>query len=66
MFVSFFSKLLLYPFTLIDRQLGDAAMVLALERIQSVNERNLLAGHVALLFNDYDQAEVQHLLKFTY
>ncbi len=36
---------------------GDAGMVLGLETIQHVEDRNLLAGHVALLFGRYEQAE---------
>jgi WD repeat-containing protein 19 len=39
------------------RQLGDAGMVLGLERIEDVEDKNLLAGHVAMLFGHYDQAQ---------
>lgn len=41
------------------RQVGDAAMVMALQKIQQIEEKNLLAGHMALLFKDYTTAEVQ-------
>ena len=37
-------------------------MVLALERILLYTEKNLLAGHVALLFGDCDTAEVSSYL----
>lgn len=39
------------------RELGDAGMVMALEQIQDVENKNLLAGHVAMLFADYNQAQ---------
>lgn len=39
------------------RELGDAGMVMALEQINDVEDKNLLAGHVAMLFADYDQAQ---------
>ncbi|PRP88379.1 WD repeat-containing protein 19-like [Planoprotostelium fungivorum] len=39
------------------RQLGDPAMVLALQSLMSIEERNLLAGHVALLLKEYAIAE---------
>ena len=40
------------------RQLGDAGMVMGLERIAYVEDKNLLAGHVALLFGNYQTAQV--------
>jgi len=39
------------------RHLGDAAMVMALEAVEHVEDQNLLAGHMALLFADYDTAQ---------
>ncbi|KDO28279.1 hypothetical protein SPRG_06330 [Saprolegnia parasitica CBS 223.65] len=39
------------------RQLGDAGMVLGLDRIEHVEDKNLLAGHVSMLFGQYDQAQ---------
>jgi WD repeat-containing protein 19 len=39
------------------RQLGDAGMVLGLERIEYIEEKNLLAGHVLMLFGDYVEAQ---------
>lgn len=39
------------------RQLGDAGMVMALEQISGVEDKNLLAGHIALLYDDYNKAQ---------
>lgn len=39
------------------RQLGDAGMVMGLERIKDYEDKNLLAGHVLLLFSNYDVAQ---------
>ncbi|OQR99725.1 hypothetical protein ACHHYP_04614 [Achlya hypogyna] len=39
------------------RQLGDAGMVLGLDRIEHVEDKNLLAGHVSMLFGQYDMAQ---------
>ncbi|RHY33017.1 hypothetical protein DYB32_001946 [Aphanomyces invadans] len=39
------------------RQLGDAGMVMGLNRIEHVEDKNLLAGHVSMLFGQYDQAQ---------
>lgn len=39
------------------RQLGDAGMVLALERLLRVEDKNLLAGHICVLFSDFAQAQ---------
>lgn len=38
------------------RQLGDSGMVLGLNRIESIEEKNLLAGHVLMLFGEYAEA----------
>lgn len=38
------------------RQLGDSGMVLGLQRLAGVEEKNLLAGHVLLLFGEYGEA----------
>lgn len=40
------------------RQLGDAGMVMGLERIAHVEDKNLLAGHIALLFGNCQTAQV--------
>ncbi|KAJ0402088.1 hypothetical protein ATCC90586_000273 [Pythium insidiosum] len=37
-------------------QLGDAGMVLGLDRIEHMEEKNLLAGHISMLFGDYGEA----------
>jgi len=39
------------------RALGDAGMVVGLEKVQHVEDQKLLAGHMALLFGRYAQAE---------
>ncbi|KAH8095414.1 hypothetical protein JL720_2712 [Aureococcus anophagefferens] len=39
------------------RQLGDAGMVMGLERIAHLEDKNLLAGHVLLLFSNYNAAQ---------
>ncbi|KAK2581953.1 hypothetical protein KPH14_002396 [Odynerus spinipes] len=39
------------------RHLEDVSMVWALERIENINELNLLCGHACLLLGDYNQAE---------
>ena len=39
------------------RQAGDANMVLGLQKVQSIEEKNLLAGHVCLLLGDYTEAQ---------
>ncbi|CAN0254355.1 unnamed protein product, partial [Discosporangium mesarthrocarpum] len=43
------------------RQLGDAGMVMGLERIAHVEDKNLLAGHVALLFGSYQTAQASEV-----
>lgn len=40
------------------RQLKNAGMVWALESVQEVEDRNLLAGHVALFLKDFAKAQV--------
>jgi WD repeat-containing protein 19 len=47
------------------RQLGDAAMVMALQDLQQIEDKNLLAGHVSLLFGDYGRAQ-ELFLQSTY
>ncbi|KAJ1448620.1 hypothetical protein M885DRAFT_538620 [Pelagophyceae sp. CCMP2097] len=44
------------------RQLGDAGMVMGLERISHLEDKNLLAGHVLLLFSQYAAAQDLFLL----
>ncbi|KAL2734556.1 WD repeat-containing protein 19-like [Vespula maculifrons] len=39
------------------RRMEDASMVWALEKIENINELNLLCGHACLLLGDYNQAE---------
>ena len=39
------------------RQLGQPAMVMALERISNIHEKNMLLGHVALAFRNYNDAQ---------
>ncbi|KAG1699797.1 hypothetical protein DVH05_012692 [Phytophthora capsici] len=38
------------------RSLGDSGMVLGLDRLADIEEKNLLAGHVCMLFGDYSEA----------
>jgi len=42
---------------MVYRQLRDAGMVLGLEAIGPIEDRNLLAGHISLLFCNYFQAQ---------
>jgi WD repeat-containing protein 19 len=44
------------------RELGDAGMVMGLEAIMHIEDKNLLAGHVALLFGEYAQAQELFLM----
>lgn len=44
------------------RQLRDAGMVIALEHLRYVEDKHLLAGHIAALFSDYAQAQELYLL----
>ncbi|VDK20136.1 unnamed protein product [Anisakis simplex] len=39
------------------KQIDDVSMVWALEEIQYIEERNLLAGHLALIMEQFDVAE---------
>jgi len=39
------------------RELGDAGMVMGLERLVDVEDVKLLAGHMALLYDDYAKAQ---------
>lgn len=39
------------------RALGDAGMVMSLEAVQAVEDAQALAGHMAVMFADYDRAE---------
>ena len=43
------------------RQIGDAGMVMSLEGILDVEDRNLLGGYVAMFFGDYDRAQALFL-----
>jgi WD repeat-containing protein 19 len=38
-------------------QLGDAGMVMALRKSQLIEDKNLLAGHISLLFCEYQHAQ---------
>lgn len=42
----------------VERQLGDAATVIALEQTLNLEEKNLLAATVAMMFKEYTTAEV--------
>ena len=42
---------------MVYRELGDAGMVTGLEGIRPLEDRNLLAGHIALLFCNYSHAQ---------
>jgi len=48
----------LYIFVLCHRMLGDASMVLSLEQIRNIEDKNLLAGHTMVLL-DRDTAQAQ-------
>jgi WD repeat-containing protein 19 len=39
------------------RQLGDAGMVMGLDRLRGIEDKKLLAGHIALLYDDYGRAQ---------
>lgn len=41
----------------IFRSIGDSGIVLSLEKIKCVEERNLLAGHISLCLENYDLAQ---------
>eukprot|EP01006_Ploeotia_vitrea_P030251 TRINITY_DN62715_c0_g1_i1.p1 TRINITY_DN62715_c0_g1~~TRINITY_DN62715_c0_g1_i1.p1 ORF type:complete len:1401 (+),score=199.79 TRINITY_DN62715_c0_g1_i1:64-4266(+) len=40
------------------RQLGNPAMVMALERLSTANEKNLLLGHIAMICKDFQEAQM--------
>jgi WD repeat-containing protein 19 len=42
---------------LVYRELSDAGMVIALEDMVDIEDKNLLAGHIAVLFSDYALAQ---------
>eukprot|EP01012_Entosiphon_sulcatum_P034005 TRINITY_DN4306_c0_g1_i1.p1 TRINITY_DN4306_c0_g1~~TRINITY_DN4306_c0_g1_i1.p1 ORF type:complete len:1383 (+),score=422.30 TRINITY_DN4306_c0_g1_i1:301-4449(+) len=46
----------------VHRHLGQPAMVMALERIQHVQEKHLLLGHVCMFFKQFDEAQ-QHFMR---
>lgn len=48
--------------TRVYRALGDAGMTLALEEIQALDDRNLVAGKIQLLFGDHARAQELLLL----
>lgn len=39
------------------REQGDACMVLTLSKLRAIEDANLLAGHIALTFEDYSRAQ---------
>ena len=43
------------------REMGDAGMVMALEKIEDIQDKNLLAGHIQMLFSDCTQAQEMFL-----
>ena len=43
------------------KQLGDAGMVMALQDMEHIEDKDLLAGHVSLLFCDYMRARSSSL-----
>jgi WD repeat-containing protein 19 len=44
------------------RQLGDAGMVMALQKCLHIEDKYLLGGHIALLFSDYPRAQELFLM----
>lgn len=44
------------------RQLGDAGMVMALQRLEGLEDSQLLRGHIALIFDDHAAAQ-DHFLQ---
>jgi len=44
------------------RQLGDAGMVMALQRLEGLEDSHLLRGHIALIFDDHTAAQ-DHFLQ---
>ncbi|XP_026990682.2 WD repeat-containing protein 19 [Tachysurus fulvidraco] len=43
------------------RSMGSVGMVLSLEKIKGIEEKNLLAGHLAMFCNDYNRAQELYL-----
>ncbi|KAL7856198.1 hypothetical protein AOLI_G00198020 [Acnodon oligacanthus] len=43
------------------RNMGNVGMVLSLEDIKGIEDQNLLAGHLAMFLNDYNQAQDLYL-----
>jgi WD repeat-containing protein 19 len=41
----------------IYRQLGKPTMVMSLERIRHIHEKNILLGHMSMMFHDFDDAQ---------
>ena len=46
------------------RQLGDAGMVLSLQKLEGLEDAHVLSGHLALVFDDHASAQ-DHFLKST-
>lgn len=47
------------------RHVGDAGMVMSLESILGIENKKLLAGHIAMFLQDFDLAQVKRVgLKF--
>merc|ERR1719316_764619 len=46
------------------RELGDAGLVLALQKLEGLEDAHLLAGHLALIFDDHAGAQ-DHFLQST-
>ena len=40
------------------RAMGDAGMVMALQKLEGVEDIHLLSGHLALIFDDHSSAQV--------
>ncbi|PIC42692.1 hypothetical protein B9Z55_009686 [Caenorhabditis nigoni] len=51
------------PFSAIRifREIGDAAMVMALEQIEAIEEKNLLHAQIYTILGRYDEAEQMYL-----
>ena len=50
--------------TRVYRSLGDAGMVMALQKLDGLEDAHLLAGHLALIFDDHASAQ-DHFLQST-
>lgn len=49
------------------RHVGDAGMVMSLESILGIENKKLLAGHIAMFLQDFDLAQVRRAgLKFIF